>query len=148
MRNDRHACTWICVWWSMQMWLQGGVGGWGAAGNGLSGSAGSFFSTSEIKWNTQNMISNNITNIWWCVLSAPGPVRHLSFTEILDTSLRVSWAEPEDRNGIVTGKSQVANHRDITHRSVSWDLESGVWYIVILVLWNQKKPYLEQQVGP
>ncbi|XP_028264625.1 protein sidekick-1-like [Parambassis ranga] len=33
----------------------------------------------------------------------PGPVRHLSFTEILDTSLRVSWAEPEDQNGIVIG---------------------------------------------
>uniref|UniRef100_A0A667X7F7 Sidekick cell adhesion molecule 1 n=1 Tax=Myripristis murdjan TaxID=586833 RepID=A0A667X7F7_9TELE len=33
----------------------------------------------------------------------PGPVRHLSFTEILDTSLRVSWVEPEDRNGIITG---------------------------------------------
>lgn len=37
--------------------------------------------------------------------SAPGPVRHLSFTEILDTSLRVSWSEPEDKNGIVTGES-------------------------------------------
>lgn len=37
--------------------------------------------------------------------SAPGPVRHLSFTEILDTSLRVSWTEPEDKNGIVTGES-------------------------------------------
>ncbi|XP_041641485.1 protein sidekick-1 [Cheilinus undulatus] len=34
---------------------------------------------------------------------APGPVRQLSFTEILDTSLRVSWAEPEDKNGIITG---------------------------------------------
>uniref|UniRef100_A0A7N6C2C5 Sidekick cell adhesion molecule 1a n=1 Tax=Anabas testudineus TaxID=64144 RepID=A0A7N6C2C5_ANATE len=33
----------------------------------------------------------------------PGPVRHLSFTEILDTSLRVSWSEPEDKNGIITG---------------------------------------------
>ncbi|XP_035993338.1 protein sidekick-1 isoform X2 [Fundulus heteroclitus] len=33
----------------------------------------------------------------------PGPVRHLSFTEILDTSLRVSWAEPLDKNGIITG---------------------------------------------
>ncbi|XP_073323462.1 protein sidekick-1 [Pagrus major] len=33
----------------------------------------------------------------------PGPVRQLSFTEILDTSLRVSWAEPEDKNGIITG---------------------------------------------
>lgn len=39
-----------------------------------------------------------------CVsLSAPGSVRHLSFTEVLDTSLKVSWAEPEDKNGIVTG---------------------------------------------
>ncbi|XP_060911472.1 protein sidekick-1-like isoform X1 [Labrus mixtus] len=34
---------------------------------------------------------------------APGPVRLLSFTEILDTSLRVSWTEPEDKNGIITG---------------------------------------------
>ncbi|XP_029008135.1 protein sidekick-1-like isoform X3 [Betta splendens] len=34
---------------------------------------------------------------------APGPVRDLSFTEILDTSLRVSWSEPEDKNGIITG---------------------------------------------
>ncbi|XP_074485750.1 protein sidekick-1-like isoform X2 [Sebastes fasciatus] len=33
----------------------------------------------------------------------PGPVRQLSFTEILDTSLRVGWAEPEDKNGIITG---------------------------------------------
>ncbi|XP_029948858.1 protein sidekick-1-like isoform X2 [Salarias fasciatus] len=33
----------------------------------------------------------------------PGPVRHLSFTEILDTSVRVSWAEPEDKNGIIIG---------------------------------------------
>ncbi|KAM7419591.1 hypothetical protein PAMA_016613 [Pampus argenteus] len=32
----------------------------------------------------------------------PGPVRHLSFTEILDTSLRVSWTEPENKNGIIT----------------------------------------------
>uniref|UniRef100_A0AAQ4R332 Sidekick cell adhesion molecule 1a n=1 Tax=Gasterosteus aculeatus aculeatus TaxID=481459 RepID=A0AAQ4R332_GASAC len=33
----------------------------------------------------------------------PGPVRLLSFTEILDTSLRVSWVEPEDKNGIIIG---------------------------------------------
>ncbi|XP_076004254.1 protein sidekick-1-like isoform X2 [Genypterus blacodes] len=33
----------------------------------------------------------------------PGPVTQLSFTEILDTSLKVSWAEPEDKNGIITG---------------------------------------------
>uniref|UniRef100_A0A8B9KIH4 Sidekick cell adhesion molecule 1a n=1 Tax=Astyanax mexicanus TaxID=7994 RepID=A0A8B9KIH4_ASTMX len=34
---------------------------------------------------------------------APGPVGHLSFTEILDTSLRVSWEEPVEKNGIITG---------------------------------------------
>ncbi|XP_030646363.1 LOW QUALITY PROTEIN: protein sidekick-1 [Chanos chanos] len=33
----------------------------------------------------------------------PGPVGHLSFTEILDTSLRVSWEEPVDKNGIILG---------------------------------------------
>ncbi|XP_062388932.1 protein sidekick-1 isoform X4 [Sardina pilchardus] len=33
----------------------------------------------------------------------PGPVGHLSFTEILDTSLRVSWEEPIEKNGIVSG---------------------------------------------
>ncbi|KAK2817285.1 hypothetical protein Q5P01_025476 [Channa striata] len=33
----------------------------------------------------------------------PGPVRHLSFTEIFDTSLRVSWSEPDEKNGIIIG---------------------------------------------
>uniref|UniRef100_A0A8C2DXE2 Sidekick cell adhesion molecule 1a n=1 Tax=Cyprinus carpio TaxID=7962 RepID=A0A8C2DXE2_CYPCA len=33
----------------------------------------------------------------------PGPVGRLSFTEILDTSLRVSWEEPVDKNGIISG---------------------------------------------
>ncbi|XP_006889806.1 PREDICTED: protein sidekick-1-like [Elephantulus edwardii] len=33
----------------------------------------------------------------------PGAVGHLSFTEILDTSLKVSWQEPLEKNGIVTG---------------------------------------------
>ncbi|XP_047663711.1 protein sidekick-1 isoform X3 [Tachysurus fulvidraco] len=33
----------------------------------------------------------------------PGPVGRLSFTEILDTSLRVSWEEPVEKNGIITG---------------------------------------------
>ncbi|XP_015282694.1 PREDICTED: protein sidekick-1 [Gekko japonicus] len=33
----------------------------------------------------------------------PGAVGHLSFTEILDTSLKVSWQEPVEKNGIVTG---------------------------------------------
>ncbi|XP_066545960.1 protein sidekick-1 [Amia ocellicauda] len=33
----------------------------------------------------------------------PGPVGHLGFTEILDTSLRVSWQEPPEKNGVITG---------------------------------------------
>ncbi|KAJ8384733.1 hypothetical protein AAFF_G00199390 [Aldrovandia affinis] len=33
----------------------------------------------------------------------PGAVGHLSFTDILDTSLRVSWREPHDKNGVLTG---------------------------------------------
>uniref|UniRef100_A0A3P8VT00 Sidekick cell adhesion molecule 2 n=1 Tax=Cynoglossus semilaevis TaxID=244447 RepID=A0A3P8VT00_CYNSE len=33
----------------------------------------------------------------------PGPVGHLSFTDILDTSLKVSWKEPLEKNGILTG---------------------------------------------
>ncbi|XP_032086886.1 protein sidekick-1-like [Thamnophis elegans] len=33
----------------------------------------------------------------------PGTVGHLSFTEILDTSLKVSWQEPVEKNGIITG---------------------------------------------
>ncbi|XP_030196012.1 protein sidekick-2 isoform X4 [Gadus morhua] len=33
----------------------------------------------------------------------PGAVGHLSFTEILDTSLKVSWREPGEKNGVLTG---------------------------------------------
>ncbi|KAH0518632.1 Protein sidekick-2 [Microtus ochrogaster] len=33
----------------------------------------------------------------------PGPVGHLSFNDILDTSLKVSWQEPGEKNGILTG---------------------------------------------
>ncbi|NXA30009.1 SDK2 protein, partial [Ibidorhyncha struthersii] len=34
----------------------------------------------------------------------PGLVGHLSFSDILDTSLKVSWQEPVEKNGILTGK--------------------------------------------
>ncbi|XP_073931562.1 protein sidekick-1 isoform X1 [Castor canadensis] len=33
----------------------------------------------------------------------PGAVGHLSFTEILDTSLKISWQEPLEKNGVITG---------------------------------------------
>uniref|UniRef100_A0A8D2IZ62 Sidekick cell adhesion molecule 1 n=1 Tax=Varanus komodoensis TaxID=61221 RepID=A0A8D2IZ62_VARKO len=39
----------------------------------------------------------------WTHEDTPGAVGHLSFTEILDTSLKVSWQEPAEKNGIITG---------------------------------------------
>ncbi|XP_044931098.1 protein sidekick-1 isoform X2 [Mustela putorius furo] len=39
----------------------------------------------------------------WTHEDKPGAVGHLSFTEILDTSLKVSWQEPLERNGVITG---------------------------------------------
>lgn len=42
---------------------------------------------------------------FWAV---PGPVGHLSFSDILDTSLKVSWQEPLEKNGILTGKGAAA----------------------------------------
>lgn len=39
-----------------------------------------------------------------CLRAVPGPVGHLSFSEILDTSLKVSWQEPLEKNGILTGE--------------------------------------------
>ncbi|KAI1232491.1 Protein sidekick-2 [Lamprotornis superbus] len=38
-----------------------------------------------------------------CFWAVPGPVGHLSFSDILDTSLKVSWQEPLEKNGILTG---------------------------------------------
>lgn len=52
-------------------------------------------------------------------LLGPGAVGHLSFTEILGTSLKVSWQEPLEKNGIIAGKwpcppksSRFARHTD------------------------------------
>ncbi|XP_074201685.1 protein sidekick-1 isoform X2 [Camelus bactrianus] len=39
----------------------------------------------------------------WTHEDKPGAVGHLSFTEILDTSLKVSWQEPLEKNGVITG---------------------------------------------
>uniref|UniRef100_A0A665U8J9 Sidekick cell adhesion molecule 1a n=1 Tax=Echeneis naucrates TaxID=173247 RepID=A0A665U8J9_ECHNA len=52
----------------------------------------------------------------------PGPVHHLSFTEILDTSLRVSWAEPEDRNGIITGTKSSLEERSLSNSTLQYQL--------------------------
>uniref|UniRef100_A0A6I8SSN7 Sidekick cell adhesion molecule 2 n=1 Tax=Xenopus tropicalis TaxID=8364 RepID=A0A6I8SSN7_XENTR len=39
----------------------------------------------------------------WTQEDVPGPVGHLSFDDILDTSLRVTWQEPAEKNGLLTG---------------------------------------------
>ncbi|OCT58236.1 hypothetical protein XELAEV_18002425mg [Xenopus laevis] len=39
----------------------------------------------------------------WTHEDVPGPVGHLSFDDILDTSLRVTWQEPSEKNGLLTG---------------------------------------------
>lgn len=44
------------------------------------------------------------------VFIAPGVVGHLSFTDILDTSLKVSWKEPQEKNGLLTG-TDLNDHR-------------------------------------
>ncbi|KAL4658231.1 protein sidekick-1-like [Arapaima gigas] len=61
----------------------------------------------------------------------PGPVGHLSFTEILDTSLRVSWLEPSEKNGIIVGyhvswEVQGKNSTRVTHALPNTTLEYKV----------------------
>jgi hypothetical protein len=42
-------------------------------------------------------------------------VGHLSFDDILDTSLKVSWQEPAAKNGILTGR-----HPGLPNWRVGW----------------------------
>lgn len=44
-----------------------------------------------------------ISYLFFIIFIAPGAVGHLSFTDILDTSLKVSWKEPQEKNGVLTG---------------------------------------------
>ncbi|XP_040186925.1 protein sidekick-2 isoform X1 [Rana temporaria] len=39
----------------------------------------------------------------WTHEDVPGPVRSLGFDDILDTSLRVTWQEPAEKNGLLAG---------------------------------------------
>ncbi|XP_065110429.1 protein sidekick-1 isoform X1 [Paramisgurnus dabryanus] len=55
----------------------------------------------------------------------PGPVSQLSFTEILDTSLKVSWQEPEDKNGIITGYILCWEEADQNETRVSHTLSNS-----------------------
>ncbi|TRY87491.1 hypothetical protein DNTS_035314, partial [Danionella cerebrum] len=58
-----------------------------------------------------------------------GPVGRLSFTEILDTSLKVSWEEPVDKNGIITGYL------------VSWEVQGNNQSRVLRTLVNSTLDY-------
>ncbi|KAH0631997.1 hypothetical protein JD844_019978 [Phrynosoma platyrhinos] len=55
----------------------------------------------------------------------PGAVGHLSFTEILDTSLKVSWQEPVEKNGIITGKYQQVAIMKLVTKNGERDLRIG-----------------------
>ncbi|KAG7262578.1 hypothetical protein CRUP_028010 [Coryphaenoides rupestris] len=46
----------------------------------------------------------------------PGPVRRLSFPEVLDTSVRVSWEDPADRNGIITVSDRSLPNTTLQHQ--------------------------------
>ncbi|XP_041942102.1 protein sidekick-1 isoform X2 [Alosa sapidissima] len=59
----------------------------------------------------------------------PGPVGHLSFTEILDTSLRVSWEEPTEKNGIISGYL------------ISWEVAGRNWTRVTQTMSNTTLEY-------
>lgn len=45
--------------------------------------------------------------------SAPGPVRSLKVTDITNTSVSLSWAEPAVRNGVIDGYSVYVNSRQV-----------------------------------
>ena len=68
------------------------------------------------------LVFNVKSNVFLSI--APGAVGHLSFTEILDTSLKVSWREPHEKNGILTGTPNAPHHNINTPykppRAVSW----------------------------
>lgn len=55
-------------------------------------------------------------------LAAPGAVGHLSFTEILDTSLKVSWSEPGEKNGVLTGTVPGGRAGDPTLLTISFSV--------------------------
>ncbi|ERE69192.1 protein sidekick-2 isoform 1, partial [Cricetulus griseus] len=57
--------------------------------------------TIRFTWNAPSPQFINGINQGYKVV--PGPVGHLSFNDILDTSLKVSWQEPGEKNGILTG---------------------------------------------
>ena len=45
--------------------------------------------------------------------SAPGSVRSLNVTDITNTSVSLSWAEPAVRNGVIDGYSVYVNSRQV-----------------------------------
>ncbi|XP_060058654.1 protein sidekick-2 isoform X2 [Erinaceus europaeus] len=55
----------------------------------------------------------------------PGPVGHLSFNDILDTSLKVSWQEPGEKNGRLTGYRISWEEYNRTNTRVTHYLSNG-----------------------
>ncbi|CAM9401214.1 unnamed protein product [Lampetra planeri] len=51
--------------------------------------------------------------------AVPGPVGNLGFSEILDTSLKVSWDEPQEKNGILIGYKVSWEELNKTHSRVT-----------------------------
>jgi len=52
---------------------------------------------------TCQAVVQSVYCLFYYLFTAPGAVGHLSFTDILDTSLKVSWKEPQEKNGVLTG---------------------------------------------
>lgn len=71
------------------------------------GSVFYFFSPNLATWIRSKVSGVLLLTDFLFWLPEPGAVGHLSFTEILDTSLKVSWQEPVEKNGIITGKYQL-----------------------------------------
>ncbi|XP_007941083.1 protein sidekick-1 [Orycteropus afer afer] len=59
--------------------------------------------TSVLCFTTPGDGPSSTPQLVWTHEDRPGAVGHLSVTEILDTSLKVSWQEPLEKNGVITG---------------------------------------------
>uniref|UniRef100_A0A8C4QIJ2 Sidekick cell adhesion molecule 2 n=1 Tax=Eptatretus burgeri TaxID=7764 RepID=A0A8C4QIJ2_EPTBU len=55
----------------------------------------------------------------------PGPVGNLRFSEILDTSLKIIWEEPRDKNGILFGYKVSWVEFNKTHNRVTHNLSNS-----------------------
>ncbi|XP_070580081.1 protein sidekick-2-like isoform X2 [Ptychodera flava] len=82
----------------------------------------------------------------------PGPVGDLSFSEIYDTSLKVSWSPPEEINGILTGYTVGVQEENITETYRSMEVEADTVYHTVTGLTELTRyeitVFAKTQVGP